>query len=190
MAVYGPVRHQKSIIWTSEVSVYIIFFWWRTGPYTAIWPSVPWTICYIYVNRCFSLEFWYRYFELTFFKILAFDIVIDIDEHNERIRHKERFIVLFMWNYILLLFKHCSSSRLWRKKRIQLFYDILSSVITQHVINLHQINCKTCVSKYNTIKNKIQAHYEKNIYGCLRKINFLQFKYDYVIFPVLLTCYN
>jgi hypothetical protein len=22
-------------------------FWWRTGPYTAIWPSVPWTICYI-----------------------------------------------------------------------------------------------------------------------------------------------
>ena len=65
MAVYGPVRHQKNIIWTSEASVYIIFFWWwtgpytaiasvhiiffwwRTGPYTAIWPSVPWTICYI-----------------------------------------------------------------------------------------------------------------------------------------------
>ena len=47
MAVYGPVRHQKNIIWTSEASVHIIFFGWRTGPYTAIWPSVPWTICYI-----------------------------------------------------------------------------------------------------------------------------------------------
>jgi hypothetical protein len=22
-------------------------FWWRNGPYTAIWPSVPWTICYL-----------------------------------------------------------------------------------------------------------------------------------------------
>ena len=37
----------KNIIWTSEASVNIIFFWWRTGPYTAIWPSVPWTICYL-----------------------------------------------------------------------------------------------------------------------------------------------
>jgi hypothetical protein len=35
-------------IWASEASVHIIFFWWRTGPYTAIWPSVPWTICYLY----------------------------------------------------------------------------------------------------------------------------------------------
>ena len=26
MAVYGPVRHQKNIIWTSEASVHIIFF--------------------------------------------------------------------------------------------------------------------------------------------------------------------
>ena len=26
MAVYGPVRHQKNIIWTSEASVNIIFF--------------------------------------------------------------------------------------------------------------------------------------------------------------------
>jgi hypothetical protein len=25
--------------------VHIIFVWWRTGPFTAIWPSVPWTIC-------------------------------------------------------------------------------------------------------------------------------------------------
>ena len=24
-----------------------IFFWWRTGPYTAVWPLVPWTICYV-----------------------------------------------------------------------------------------------------------------------------------------------
>lgn len=101
----------------------------------------------IYINRCFSLEFWYRHFELTFFEILAFYIVINIDEHNERIRNKERFIVLFMWNNILLWFKHCSSSRLWRKKRIQVFCDILSSVIIiqrlffpQHVINLHQIH--------------------------------------------------
>ena len=27
MAVYGPVRHQNNIIWTSEASVHIIFFW-------------------------------------------------------------------------------------------------------------------------------------------------------------------
>jgi post-segregation antitoxin (ccd killing protein) len=31
-----------------SASVHIIFVWWRTGPYTAIWPSVPWTICYIF----------------------------------------------------------------------------------------------------------------------------------------------
>jgi hypothetical protein len=43
--------HQKNIIWTSEASVHIKFFWWRTGPYTAIWPSVPWTICYIYKSN-------------------------------------------------------------------------------------------------------------------------------------------
>ena len=36
MAVYGPVRHQTNIIWTSEASVHIIFGWLRTGPYTAI----------------------------------------------------------------------------------------------------------------------------------------------------------
>jgi hypothetical protein len=30
MAVYGSVRHQNNIIWTSEASVHIIFFWWRT----------------------------------------------------------------------------------------------------------------------------------------------------------------
>jgi hypothetical protein len=27
---------QKNIIWTSEASVHIIFFWWRTGPYTVM----------------------------------------------------------------------------------------------------------------------------------------------------------
>jgi hypothetical protein len=32
-----------------QASVHIIFFWWRTGPYTPIWPSVPWTICYFWV---------------------------------------------------------------------------------------------------------------------------------------------
>jgi hypothetical protein len=47
MAVYGPVRHQKNIIWTEASEVYIIFFWWRIGPCTAIWPEVTWTICYI-----------------------------------------------------------------------------------------------------------------------------------------------
>jgi hypothetical protein len=50
-SIYGPVRHQNNIIWTSEASVHIIFFWWRTGPYTAIWPSVPWTICYIMISK-------------------------------------------------------------------------------------------------------------------------------------------
>jgi hypothetical protein len=35
-----------------EASVHIILFWWRTGPYTAIWPSVPWTICYICMYVC------------------------------------------------------------------------------------------------------------------------------------------
>jgi hypothetical protein len=29
-SIYGPVRH--------HTSVHIIFCWWRTGPYTAIWP--------------------------------------------------------------------------------------------------------------------------------------------------------
>jgi hypothetical protein len=43
----GPVRHPKNIIWTEASEVHIIFFWWRTGPYTAIWPEVTWTICYI-----------------------------------------------------------------------------------------------------------------------------------------------
>ena len=33
MAVYGPVRHQTHIIWTSEASVHIIFF----GSYGSIW---------------------------------------------------------------------------------------------------------------------------------------------------------
>jgi hypothetical protein len=36
MAVYGPARHQKNIIWTEVSEVHIIFFWRRTGPYTAI----------------------------------------------------------------------------------------------------------------------------------------------------------
>jgi hypothetical protein len=53
---YDPKWHElfaklyflsKIIMQTSEASVNIIFFWWRTGPYTAIWPSVPWTICYL-----------------------------------------------------------------------------------------------------------------------------------------------
>ena len=48
----GPVPHQKNIILTSEASVHILFFWWLTGPYTAIWPSVPWTICYIHMCVC------------------------------------------------------------------------------------------------------------------------------------------
>ena len=47
MAVYKPVRHPKNIICTSEASVHIIFFGWRTGPYTAIWPSVSWNIWYM-----------------------------------------------------------------------------------------------------------------------------------------------
>jgi hypothetical protein len=42
-----PGPSPKNIIRTSEASAQIIFFWWRTGPYTAIWPSVPWTISYI-----------------------------------------------------------------------------------------------------------------------------------------------
>ena len=51
MAVYGPVRHQRNITWTSEASVHIILFWWRSVPYTAIWPSVPWIICYIWPSK-------------------------------------------------------------------------------------------------------------------------------------------
>jgi hypothetical protein len=27
---WSPVHHQRNIIWTSEASVHIIFFWWRT----------------------------------------------------------------------------------------------------------------------------------------------------------------
>jgi hypothetical protein len=40
----------KNIIWTSEASVHILLFWWRTGPYTAIWPSVPCTVCPLFVS--------------------------------------------------------------------------------------------------------------------------------------------
>jgi hypothetical protein len=40
-------------IWTGpslrKASVHIIYFWCRTGPYTAIWPEVTWTICYIII---------------------------------------------------------------------------------------------------------------------------------------------
>jgi hypothetical protein len=34
------------VIW--QYMDHIIFFGWRTGPYNAIWPSVPWTICYLH----------------------------------------------------------------------------------------------------------------------------------------------
>jgi hypothetical protein len=54
MAVYGPVRHPKNSIWTEASEVHIIFFWWRTVPYTAIWPLVPWTICYLCVVALFK----------------------------------------------------------------------------------------------------------------------------------------
>jgi hypothetical protein len=60
----SPVHHQKNIIWTSEASVHIIFFWWRTDPYTAIWPSVPCTICYLllWLHRlCLICRFLYTY---------------------------------------------------------------------------------------------------------------------------------
>ena len=60
-SIYRPVRHQKNSIWTSETSVHIIFFWRRTGPYTAIWPSMSWTICYIYIERIL-----YGSFHITF----------------------------------------------------------------------------------------------------------------------------
>jgi hypothetical protein len=36
--LYGPQKLR---------SIHIIFVWWWTGSYTAIWPSVPWTICYL-----------------------------------------------------------------------------------------------------------------------------------------------
>jgi hypothetical protein len=46
---YGHILYFTFLfsLFASEASVHIILFWWRTGPYTAIWPSVPWTICYI-----------------------------------------------------------------------------------------------------------------------------------------------
>jgi hypothetical protein len=47
MTVYVPVRQQLNIIWTEASEVHLIIFWWWTGPYTAIWPEVTWTICYI-----------------------------------------------------------------------------------------------------------------------------------------------
>jgi hypothetical protein len=42
----------------SANTVHIIFFWWRTGPYTVIWPSVPWTICYISILLHILLWYW------------------------------------------------------------------------------------------------------------------------------------
>ena len=44
MAVYGPVRHQKNM----DRSVTKKILYGPKGPYTAIWPSVLWTICYIF----------------------------------------------------------------------------------------------------------------------------------------------
>ena len=47
MAVYGPVRHQKKYYMDRSFWGPFNIFGWRTGPYTAIWPEVTWTICYI-----------------------------------------------------------------------------------------------------------------------------------------------
>jgi hypothetical protein len=33
MAVYGPVRHQKNIIWTEASEVHIIFLWGHMAVY-------------------------------------------------------------------------------------------------------------------------------------------------------------
>jgi hypothetical protein len=38
----------------SEAEIHILFCEWQTGPYTAIWPEVSWTICYIILNTCKS----------------------------------------------------------------------------------------------------------------------------------------
>ena len=49
---YGHILYFTFLfsLFASEASAHVILFWWRTGPYTAIWPSVPWTICYIYMS--------------------------------------------------------------------------------------------------------------------------------------------
>ena len=36
MAVYGPVCHQKNIIWTEASDVHIIFFWPTTSNYIEV----------------------------------------------------------------------------------------------------------------------------------------------------------
>ena len=101
MAVYGPVRHQRNIIWTSAPSpkkyymdlswgpynislvtsaeVHIIFLWWRTGPYIAIWSSVPWTICYL--TSIAALISWLH---TTNYNVWIFNIKID-QKHFEMI---------------------------------------------------------------------------------------------------------
>ena len=66
MTVYGPVCHQKYIIWTSN------FFWWRTGPCTAICPSVPWTICYLLTLKKKTIS-WTQRFWIFFNKKLILD---------------------------------------------------------------------------------------------------------------------
>jgi hypothetical protein len=50
--LYGPQKLHMDL----RSFGHIIFFWWRTGPYTAIWPSVPRTICYLFVLSAFLLS--------------------------------------------------------------------------------------------------------------------------------------
>ena len=45
-AIWFMNIHEQNHPWFLAMP-YNIFFWWRTGPYTAIWPEVKWTICYI-----------------------------------------------------------------------------------------------------------------------------------------------
>jgi hypothetical protein len=43
------------LLWTFA-EVHILFCGWQTGPYIAIWPEVPWTICYIIFNTWQSVR--------------------------------------------------------------------------------------------------------------------------------------
>jgi hypothetical protein len=42
-----PIEPEIKDTTDTEALVHIIFFWWRIGPYTALRPSGPWTICYL-----------------------------------------------------------------------------------------------------------------------------------------------
>jgi len=109
MAVYGPVCHLKHYMNLSFASVHILLCGWQYRPYTAIWPSVPWTICIIlHVTTFLQLKLnalndfvedingkrgywviWMKFWEKQFFDILIKSEILN----NRLLRYWFHFIL-------------------------------------------------------------------------------------------------